>query len=112
MNTAVWSVSPGLEAGDLGFHFNGDVWGTHGVFQWRQTTPDRLSRDRNIAVAKFYVWNHGGAKLGDGAFVFGNLTFRNYWTIWRERRPRFQRRPGRPAHSRGPAVARAAQRGP
>ena len=25
--------------------------------------PDRVSRDRNIAVAKFYVWNHGGAKL-------------------------------------------------
>ena len=81
VNTAVWSVSPGLEAGDLGFHFNGDVWGTQAVSQWRQITPDRLSRDRNIAVAKFYVWNHGGARLGDGAFVFGNLTFRNYWQL-------------------------------
>jgi hypothetical protein len=81
VNTAVWSVSPGLEAGDLGFHFNGDVWGSHGVFSWRQTRPDVLSRDRTISVAKFYVWNHAGAKLGDGAFVFGNLTFRNYWTL-------------------------------
>ena len=81
VNTAVWSVSPGFEAGDLGFHFNGDVWGSHGVFQWRQTNPDRVSRDRNISIAKFYVWNHGGVQLGDGAFVFGNLTFRNYWNI-------------------------------
>ena len=81
VNTAVWSVSPGFEGGDLGFHFNGDVWGSHGVFQWRQTKPDRVSRDRNIAVAKFYVWNHGGAKLSEGAFVFGNLTLRNYWNL-------------------------------
>lgn len=52
-----------------------------GVFSWRQTRPDRVTRDRHINVAKFYVWNHGGATLGDGAFVFANLTFRNYWNL-------------------------------
>src|SRR4029079_1851499 len=29
INTALWAVSPEFESGDMGFHFNGDIWGTH-----------------------------------------------------------------------------------
>ena len=80
VNAALWAVSPGFESGDLGFHFNGDVWGSHVAFTWKQIKPDRLSRDRNITVAKFYVWDYGRAKLGDGGMAFANLTFLNYWS--------------------------------
>jgi len=81
INTALWAVSPGFESGDLGFHFNGDVWGNHVAFSWRQIQPDRFTRNRDITVAKFYVWNFGNAKLGDGAMSFANLTFLNYWNM-------------------------------
>ena len=80
INTAVWAVSPGFESGDLGFHFNGDVWGTHAAFTWKQLRPDRFTRERNITIAKFYVWNYDQARLGDGVMSFSNLTFLNYWS--------------------------------
>jgi hypothetical protein len=81
INTALWATSPGFESGDLGFHFNGDAWGTHTAFSWRQIQPDRVTRDRNIILAKFYVWNYANAKLGDGFMSFGNMTFLNYWEM-------------------------------
>jgi hypothetical protein len=81
VNTALWATSPGFESGDLGFHFNGDVWGNHVAFNWRQIQPDRFTRERNITVAKFYVWNFGNARLGDGAMSFANVTFLNYWNM-------------------------------
>lgn len=79
VNAALWAVSPGFESGDLGFHFNGDAWGNHAVFTWKQINPDRVTRDRNLTVAKFYVWNHDNVKLADGTMSFANLTFLNYW---------------------------------
>jgi hypothetical protein len=81
VNTALWAVSPGFESSDLGFHFNGDVWGHHLAFSWKQIRPDRFTRDRNLTVAKFYVWNFANARLGDGAMSFVNLTFLNYWEM-------------------------------
>jgi hypothetical protein len=81
LNTALWAVSPGFESGDLGFHFNGDIWGNHAAFSWRQIQPDRITRDRDIMVAKFYVWDFGNVRIGDGVMAFGNLTFLNYWSM-------------------------------
>jgi hypothetical protein len=81
VNTALWAASPGFESDDLGFHFNGDVWGNHVAFSWKQIKPDRFTRDRNITVAKFYVWDYGNAKVGDGAMSFANLTFNKYWNM-------------------------------
>jgi len=80
VNAALWATSPGFESNDLGFHFNGDVWGSHVAFSWAQIHPDRFTRDRSITAAKFYVWNYGGVKLGDGFMTFPNLTFLNYWS--------------------------------
>jgi hypothetical protein len=81
VNAALWGVSPGWESGDLGFHFNGDVWGNHVSVNWRQLKPDRVTRDRNIMVAKFYVWDYANAKLADGFMAFPNTTFHNYWEV-------------------------------
>jgi hypothetical protein len=81
INTALWAVSPGFESGDMGFHFNGDIWGTHTAFVWRQIHPDRLSRDRNVTIAKFYVWDYANARLTDGVMSFADMTFLNYWNL-------------------------------
>jgi len=79
VNAAVWAVSPGFESGDLGFHFNGDVWGSHVAFTWKQIKPDRFTRYRDVTTAKFYVWDFANVRLGDGEMTFGNATFLNYW---------------------------------
>jgi len=81
LNTALWAVSPGFESGDLGFHFNGDAWGNHVAFTWKQIKPDKFTRYRDILFAKFYVWNYDNTRLGDGAMIFGNMTFLNYWNL-------------------------------
>jgi hypothetical protein len=81
VNSALWAVSPGFESGDLGFHFNGDVWGTHTAFTVKQLRPDRFTRDRNLTVAKFYVWDYANVRLADGFMSFANLTFLNYWSM-------------------------------
>src|SRR6185436_15419138 len=81
VNTALWATSPGFESDDLGFHFNGDAWGNHIAFSWKQIKPDRFTRDRDITFAKFYVWNFNNVRIGDGAMSFANLTFLNYWNM-------------------------------
>lgn len=81
VNAALWAVSPGFESGDLGFHFNGDVWGSHVALFWKQISPDAFTRYRDITFAKFYVWDYGNARLTDGVMTFGNMTFLNYWNM-------------------------------
>jgi hypothetical protein len=81
VNTSVWAVSPGFESSDLGFHHDGDRWGSHVVFTWKQITPDRISRDRNVMVGKFYVWNFDNTVLSDGVMAFPSVTFPNYWSM-------------------------------
>jgi hypothetical protein len=81
VNSAVWAVSPGFESSDLGFHHDGDRWGNHIVFNWRQIEPDRVSRDRIVRVGKFYVWNFDNTLLSDGVMAFPAVTFLNYWNM-------------------------------
>lgn len=79
VNAAIWGVSPGFESGDLGFHYGGDAWGSHIAVDWKQIKHDRFTRDRNVKLAKFYVWDYGRAKMTDGVMALANLTFLNYW---------------------------------
>jgi hypothetical protein len=81
VNAALWAVSPGFDSSDLGFHFDGDKWGEHVAFSWRQIQPDRISRDRDMMVAKFYTWDYANVRTGDGAMAFANMTFLNYWNM-------------------------------
>ncbi|MGH8639920.1 MAG: DUF5916 domain-containing protein, partial [Burkholderiales bacterium] len=82
VNAALWAVSPGFESGDAGFHFNGDRGGMHVAYQWRNPRPNRFSRERFVAVAKWYTWNFARELQGDGIHTFGNVQFRNYWTVF------------------------------
>ena len=81
INAALWGVSPGFDSSDMGFHFNGDRWGEHVAFSWRQIQPDHFTRDRDVMVAKFYTWNFGNVRTGDGVMAFTNMTFLNYWNM-------------------------------
>ena len=81
VNSAVWAVSPGFDSSDMGFHFDGDRWGHHAVFAWKQIEPDRFSRERNVFVGKFYVWNFDNTLLSDGLMAFPSVTFQNYWNL-------------------------------
>jgi hypothetical protein len=81
-NMAIWGVSPGFDSNDAGFNFNGDRAGMHAVYQWRNPTPNRFSRERFVAVAKWYTWNYAREKQADGIHMFANVQFRNYWSAF------------------------------
>lgn len=90
VNASLWGVSPGFESNDLGFHSNGDRAGAHGVLFWRNVTPGRVIRERNIWVAKWWTWDFSRTLQGDGLNAQANVTFLNYWsagghmfTAWR-----------------------------
>jgi hypothetical protein len=81
-NVALWTVSPGFDSGDAGFDFNGDRGGMHAAYQWRNPKVNRFARERFVAIAKWYTWNFARELQGDGIHMFGNIQFRNYWTLF------------------------------
>ncbi len=81
LNAALWGVSPGFESNDIGFQTGGDVAGAHIAWVWKKQNPDRVTRFRNLTLAKSWTWNYGRQKLNDGVFVFSNATFLNYWSV-------------------------------
>ena len=81
-NASVWAVSPGYEVNDLGFQTSADRAGGHAAFAWRNPTPDRFSRSRQLMVSKWYAWNTAGTLLGDGFYASASVTFLNYWSAF------------------------------
>jgi hypothetical protein len=79
-NASFWAVSPGYEVNDTGFMATADRSGMHAALTWRKPTPDRFSRDRQLAVAKWYTWNFAHEKTSDGIYAGASVTFRNYWS--------------------------------
>lgn len=82
VNAAWWAVSPGFDSSDAGFNFSSDRSGMHVAYRWRNPKPNRFSRERFLAVAKWYTWNFARELQGDGVHMFGNVQFRNYWTVF------------------------------
>jgi hypothetical protein len=80
-NASFWAVSPGFEVNDAGYMTNADRMGMHAALVWMKPTPDRLSRRRQLVVAKWNTWNFAGDKMGDGYFGTFNMTLRNYWSV-------------------------------
>jgi hypothetical protein len=79
VNALLWGVSPGFESNDVGFHSNGDRAGMHTVVIVRNVTPGRIIRDRNLWVAKAYVWNFAREMQSDVLGAQARVTFLNYW---------------------------------
>jgi len=82
VNGALWAVSPGFESNDLGFNSRTDRWGGHAVVDFRKTDPDRFTRSRFFALAKWYVFNFDHERQGDGLHAFGEVQLRNYWSAF------------------------------
>ena len=81
LNSALWATSPGFESNDLGFMSRSDRWGGHAVVDYRKTDPDRYTRSRWFALAKWYSLNFANERQGDGLHSFFELQFRNYWWL-------------------------------
>jgi hypothetical protein len=81
VNAALWATSPGFESNDLGYNYRSDRWGGHVVGTWRKTEPDRVTRRRQISVAKWYSLNFDGDRQGDGVHLMGNAQLRNFWSV-------------------------------
>jgi hypothetical protein len=82
VNAALWANSPGFDSGDAGFNFNSDRAGMHAVYQWRNPKVNRFSRRRSLGLAKWYTWNFARELQGDGVHLFGNIQFKNYWSMF------------------------------
>src|SRR5262249_59215188 len=112
VNSALWAVSPGFESNDLGFLSRTARWGGHAVVDFRKTDPDRFTRSRWFALAKWNVYNFDGDAQGNGMHAFGEVQLKNYWWVnatlykqWRgPNKPLPPRRP--PAPPGGPRGAR------
>lgn len=81
VNAAIFGTSPGFDANDLGFNTQSDRGGAHVALFWRNTTPDRFLRNRQVAVVPFWTWNFDRERQSRGWLGFGNATFLNYWNI-------------------------------
>ena len=82
INAAIWAVSPGFESGDAGFSFNSDRAGTHLVYTWKNPKVNRFTRERFVAIAKFYTWNFAREIQTDGLIAFSSIQFKNYWSLF------------------------------
>jgi hypothetical protein len=80
-NAQVWGASPGFESNDLGFHGTGDRGGAHALYYWRDNIPNRVTRNRQFWVAKWWTWNYAGELQGDGLNGQAGLQFLNYWNL-------------------------------
>ncbi|HXH06633.1 MAG TPA: DUF5916 domain-containing protein [Vicinamibacterales bacterium] len=82
VNAALWATSPGFDANDAGFMFSGDRAGMHVVYQWRDPRPVAWARARSLAVAKWYTWNFGRQRQGDGVHLFTSVQLPTYWSLF------------------------------
>ncbi|HSK09027.1 MAG TPA: DUF5916 domain-containing protein [Vicinamibacterales bacterium] len=78
-NVGLWGMSPGFEVNDAGYSTQTDRAGAHAMIQWRKLTPDRWTRERTFWVSKWWTWNYGREKQGDGWQGSAVIRFRNYW---------------------------------
>ena len=78
---ALWAISPGFESNDAGYSPAADRVGAHTGWIWQKTTPDRWSRDRNLTLITYWVWNMGGDLVGSAYVGQLSATMKNYWSL-------------------------------
>jgi hypothetical protein len=106
-NVKVQSFSPGFETNDVGFMTRTDVVTSHAALMYRNTEPNRLTRDRSVWIAKYQHWNHDGDRIADGIYTNANTRFNNYWYTFASGGTEFERRDDRLTRG-GPVVNRPA----
>jgi len=81
LDFSFWGVSPGFESNDLGYSPNTDRMGSHFGMIWRKTTPDGLTRSRDLTLLKWWVWNFARDAQTDAFQLSGSATLLNYWDV-------------------------------
>ncbi len=77
----MWGISPGFEPNDLGFATQTDRGGAHAQLLVRKLTPDRFTRSRKLAIAKWWTFNFGRESQGDGVQLQASAQLHNFWTL-------------------------------
>jgi hypothetical protein len=80
-NAGLWGISPGFEPNDLGFATQTDRGGAHAQVLFRRLTPDRVTRSRQLAIAKWWTFNYGGESQGDGVQLTSSALLRSFWKL-------------------------------
>jgi hypothetical protein len=80
-NAGLWGISPGFEPNDIGFATQTDRGGAHAQVLFRRLTPDRFTRSRQLAIAKWWTFNYGGESQGDGVQLASSALLRSYWKL-------------------------------
>ncbi|HEY7923259.1 MAG TPA: DUF5916 domain-containing protein [Vicinamibacteria bacterium] len=80
-NAGLWGISPGFEPNDLGFATQTDRGGAHGQLLFRKLTPDRFTRSRQVAIAKWWTFNYGRESQGNGVQIASSALLRSYWKL-------------------------------
>jgi hypothetical protein len=81
LDLAFWGVSPGFESNDLGYSPAANRIGSHIGLIWRKTTPDGMTRSRDLTVVKWWTWNFAHDAQTDAFQVSGSVALLNYWEI-------------------------------
>jgi hypothetical protein len=81
VNSTFFSVSPGFESNDLGFHTKGDTFGGHVVLMRNDTKVRRWARSSNIWIARAWTANFNRNLTSGLWFSCGHTEFPNYWNI-------------------------------
>jgi hypothetical protein len=90
VNAQLWGNSPGFEHNDLGFLGTADRGGAHAVYYRRDSRTNRLTRQWQWWVAKWWTWNYARELQGNGYNGHIGANFLNYWNLnfnggWRHR---------------------------
>lgn len=81
----LWDVdyeyaSPGVEMNDLGFQGNADYHFIGGNLRHRETRPGPLFHNWVVGLEQSSIWNTGGTHTFAESGVFGEVTWRNFWS--------------------------------
>ena len=68
-NAGLWGISPGFEPNDLGLRDADRSRRRARAVLFRKLTPDRFTRSRQVAIAKWWTFNYGSESQGDGVQI-------------------------------------------
>ncbi|MGH7754628.1 MAG: DUF5916 domain-containing protein, partial [Gemmatimonadales bacterium] len=72
--------SPGLELNDAGALGSADDLGLFFDIYYRRTRPGPLFHNWTAGVFQSTAWNFGRIRTGTNAGIFGDVTFKNFWS--------------------------------
>lgn len=72
--------SPGFDSNDLGYMRRADEKSQSNWFQWRNFTPGKYVRTRNVNLNQWAGWNFGGDRLYLGGNFNTHWTWTNYYS--------------------------------